>query len=84
MIAFSSTTVLLADGHLPTGAPDEGGFPLFVVLAILAVLAVMAAVAAHHRADDPDEFSDITGRYESAARPRPEPLGHPLDRIDPR
>ncbi|UOT08434.1 hypothetical protein MPY17_39915 (plasmid) [Rhodococcus opacus] len=88
MIAFSST-VLLAEGHLPAGAPDEGEFPLFVVLAILALLAVMAIVAAHHhRADKPDEFSDIAGRYEStrhetAARPEPEPLGHPLDRIDP-
>ncbi|MFF2111634.1 hypothetical protein [Rhodococcus koreensis] len=89
MIAFSSTTVLLADNHLPAGAPDEGEFPLFVVLAILAVLAVMAVVAAHHRHHNPDEFSDIAGRYgsnrhESAAQPQPESFGHPLDRIDPR
>jgi len=86
LIAFSSTTVLLAEGHLPAGAPDEGEFPLFVVLAILALLAVMAVVALH-RADNPDEFSDTAGRYDSnrqetAARPQPEPLGHPLDRID--
>jgi hypothetical protein len=88
LIAFSSTAVLLADGHLPPGAPDEGEFPLFVVLAILALLAVMAVVAALHRADNPDEFSDIDGpsgsnRPETAARPQPEPLGHPIDRIDP-
>ena len=87
MISVSSTTVLLADRHLPAGAPDEGEFPLFVVLAILALLAVMAVVAAHHRDDNPDEYSDTAGRHganrpESAARQQPEPLGHPLDRIE--
>ena len=88
LTAFSSATVLLAEGHLSAAPPDEGAFPLFVVLAILAVLAVMAVVAAHHRYGNPDKLSDVAGRdgsnrRESAARPQPEPLGHPLDRIDP-
>ncbi|MBC2640820.1 MULTISPECIES: hypothetical protein [unclassified Rhodococcus (in: high G+C Gram-positive bacteria)] len=83
MVTFSAT-VLLADSHL--AAPEEGEFPLFVVLTLLAVIAVMAVAATHNRTAEPDEHTDNAGHCPSDRRPTPRPqpelLGHPLDRID--
>ncbi|MFC9553621.1 hypothetical protein ACFTWF_22465 [Rhodococcus sp. NPDC056960] len=80
MVTFSPATVLLADSHLT--APEEGEFPLFVVLALLAVIAVMALAAARRSTDGGTPGRYRSNRHQTAQRPHREPLGHPLDRID--
>ena len=81
MVTVSPSQALLADTRLHAAAQQEGEFPLFVFLAILAVLAVMAVAAARSHTDA-GSGRYRSNRHETAPRSRPEPLGHPLDRID--
>jgi hypothetical protein len=52
---------------------DEGQFPVWLTLSIIAVVLLGGYAATRTAGSD---------REGSARPPRPEPLGHPLDRID--